>query len=776
MIQMKENIEFREIQEEIERTQKPKRRRKSKEEDDGQLAGIPEHVRLLRGVIQEKLESNPEETKEQEVRAKLLSELMTPELMSEYKAIMAGFKAKGEITEEHKEREWISVEGKEIEEQIEKWISDLVREIKTKSPDFKPGDQEDTRHSSWWVFQSVGNVLNTKNLTADIRLERSRIEEESRDKKTFETREEIDIAIAEKLAERYPFSKEDVSILASAVDPKEEEYNMRILAEMVGKVWKEYRPNLSKKDIAMLSGGHLATAMLEGFTPSLWLKLFPEGGGFDLPVFLQMTGLEKVREIIDNRLDILIDKIELEVKKKINARISDTVFYQEFEFMQEHSQGEIFESLEEGRDATLEILKNTTTKFAPMIGSIAASVGFMTSINPVMGGASVASLPAMYYIAKKRKDRFWEIRREGYRERSKYVTKINSIKDSFEEVRTSSQVPSIAGQFTDTANTIDQMQYKTSKISSKYALLEAIPRDATTLTAGLVGYGLHKEGLVPSGAVLANIQYAHRLQAPIEKLVSMYFRDFPQAIQKIKRMEKMLSNYENLDTPDKKKKKNRIPVSELKDFSISIKDLTYKGILKKINLEIPQGEFIVLGGRSGSGKTTFIRNMIGVLKPQGGEVKFGGEKADKIKKFGSESLYAALAYSSQKPKLFPEMSLRENLLLWQKEGATDERIKSVLESLNLGAFGERLDEHVTTMSGGELVRLGVARSLLKNPKILFLDEPTSSLDSQSAEEVRSILKKLHVENPDIPIIFASHDEELKKQSDRSLDLADLQGR
>lgn len=349
------------------------------------------------------------------------------------------------------------------------------------------------------------------------------------------------------------------------------------------------------------------------------------------------------------------------------------------------------------------------------------------------------------------------------------------MKEGFEEVRTSAEVPSIAKEFTETLNTIGKLSFKTSKISARYSLLEALPHDATTMTAALVGYAFWKEGLTPGGTVLANIQYANRLQSPIEDIVRMYFRDFPDAVQRIKRMESLFGEYENLDTPDSEKEKSRLPISELHDFTISVKNLSYKGVLRRANLDVPQGQFAVISGRSGAGKTTLLRSMVGLFKPQSGDVRFGGVKTSDIKRFGKESLYSALAYSNQKPQLFPGMTLRENLMLWRQENAPQEEVESVMKSLDLGEFIAKLDENVTTMSGGELVRFGVARSLLKKPRILFLDEPTASLDSQSAQEVRTILKRLHDAHPEITIVCASHDEELKKVSDRAVDINELQG-
>jgi ABC-type lipoprotein export system ATPase subunit len=92
----------------------------------------------------------------------------------------------------------------------------------------------------------------------------------------------------------------------------------------------------------------------------------------------------------------------------------------------------------------------------------------------------------------------------------------------------------------------------------------------------------------------------------------------------------------------------------------------------------------------------------------------------------------------------------------------------------LDKFADKLDEDAKHLSGGEKVRLGVARTLIKGAKIMLLDEPTASLDSQSATEVRKIISEISEKYSDTTIICVSHDEELIKASRRSVNMTDLQ--
>jgi putative ABC transport system ATP-binding protein len=304
-------------------------------------------------------------------------------------------------------------------------------------------------------------------------------------------------------------------------------------------------------------------------------------------------------------------------------------------------------------------------------------------------------------------------------------------------------------------------------------LKRMIPFDISTLVAAGVGGALQQAGMISGGAVLSNIIYTERLNRPVQELVNMYFDEFSHYIQDIQRMEDILGTYEKLDLPEGEKEKDRVSVSELPNFNISIKNLHFKKILRGVNLDIKQGEFLTIAGPSGAGKSTLLRNLVGLYKSDNGFIEIGGIENDKIKKYGKESVYSVMSYCNQNPQIFDGMTLRENLLLWSKEEINDAKIKKVLEDLHLDKFIGRLDEEVKNLSGGEKVRIGVARTLIKGAKIMLLDEPTASLDSQASTEVRKIIGEINEKYPDTTIICVSHDVELIKSSKRSVNMTEL---
>lgn len=238
-------------------------------------------------------------------------------------------------------------------------------------------------------------------------------------------------------------------------------------------------------------------------------------------------------------------------------------------------------------------------------------------------------------------------------------------------------------------------------------------------------------------------------------------------------MEEYLGSYDALDRPDGPLELVRTPVDKLPDLSIKVENVAYKNILRGATLEIPEGSFIAIQGVSGEGKSTLLRQMLGLYHPERGSVTYGGVPVGDIKKFGPESLYAKIAYAPQNPYYFPQMTIRENIKLWSRRDVPDERIRETLARLGMDKFAGRLDDKNLQFSGGELRRLGLARALVKDPKILYLDEPTSNLDPETSKTVMDIIGGFRKTNPTMTVIAVTHDERFGQIADRVVTMKEV---
>jgi len=773
---MKESYFFRPIKEEVEKKKEAAEIKPltadEHEETEQRPMTLKDHWLSLRQSIQEKITFEKLTPEEQE-KTKLLSELITPELMAEYKQILRGFNVKAKKTEEHPQREFIDVNNEEFSANIESWIENLINELKSKrETGLDENDVEELRAQCWLLFDSVGSVMNTKSLEKDIGEFYKDKTEEVDEKEAAKQKSEL----IKQLQGRYPLDKIEVEILVDLIKSEKDEnenYSPKILAETIARLWGEYKLGEKKGTIAKISLGYLMSKGAESFAPSLFQNIIAQDK-FNVAVFLEYFGLNKLSEVIDAKTEIELAKVMNEINHQINERITNSLFFQEFEFIHEKSLGEIYATLERGKNATEQILQDTISKFAPTLAGIAMSLAFLAKINPALGAIGVGSLPIMYKIAKKQNEQIWPMYEKEKREGEKISTRLGSIKSGFEEVKTSPETPTIASHVKEQMNVRDTLSLQRFIEETKNRLKSMIPFDVSTVVSAGVGGALQEAGMISGGAVLSNIIYSNQLNRPVQELVNLYFNKFSRYIQDIQRMDEIFGQYEKLDLPEGEREKDRVPVSELENFDISVKNLRYKNILRGVSLDIKQGEFITIAGASGAGKSTLLRNLVGLYKAESGEIEVGGVKNDSVKKYGKESLYSVMSYCNQNPQIFDGMTLRENLLLWSKDEVDDEKIKKVLSDLHLDKFADKLDEEAKHLSGGEKVRIGVARTLIKDAKIMLLDEPTASLDSQAATEVRKIISEIDEKYPDTTIICVSHDEELIKTSKRSVNMTDLQ--
>ena len=164
---------------------------------------------------------------------------------------------------------------------------------------------------------------------------------------------------------------------------------------------------------------------------------------------------------------------------------------------------------------------------------------------------------------------------------------------------------------------------------------------------------------------------------------------------------------------------------KLIEFHNIVKEFDGQIVLKGINLDIYQNEFVTLLGPSGCGKTTLLRILGGFLEQDEGTVIFDGECIDKLPAYKREINTVFQRYA-----LFPHMNVYDNIafgLRIKKEGEEliEQKVKRMLDLVNLTGYEKR---NVTQMSGGQQQRVAIAHALVNEPNVLLLDEPLGALD------------------------------------------------
>ena len=194
---------------------------------------------------------------------------------------------------------------------------------------------------------------------------------------------------------------------------------------------------------------------------------------------------------------------------------------------------------------------------------------------------------------------------------------------------------------------------------------------------------------------------------------------------------------------------------KLIQFKNIVKEFDGKLVLKGVNLDIYENEFVTLLGPSGCGKTTLLRILGGFLTPNEGTVLFDGEDISKIPPYKRE-----INTVFQKYALFPHMSIADNIAFGLKiknksKAYIDDKIKYALKLVNLNGFEHR---SIDSLSGGQQQRIAIARAIVNEPKVLLLDEPLGALDLKLRQDMQYELIRLKNELG-ITFIYVTHDQE-----------------
>ncbi len=181
-----------------------------------------------------------------------------------------------------------------------------------------------------------------------------------------------------------------------------------------------------------------------------------------------------------------------------------------------------------------------------------------------------------------------------------------------------------------------------------------------------------------------------------------------------------------------------------------------------VSFQVRAGEILGLLGPNGAGKTTIIHMLLGLTTPNSGSIRVFGldlsrEREEILKNVNFSSTYVSMPFS---------LTVRESLLVFARLYNVKGKEQKILQVLTTFEMEEVKDKQVRSLSSGQLTRLNLAKSLINDPRVLFLDEPTASLDPDIADKTRSLLRKIKAEQG-ISILYTSHNmKEMEEISDR----------
>jgi len=193
-------------------------------------------------------------------------------------------------------------------------------------------------------------------------------------------------------------------------------------------------------------------------------------------------------------------------------------------------------------------------------------------------------------------------------------------------------------------------------------------------------------------------------------------------------------------------------------------------ILSGIDLQIKPGETLAIVGVSGSGKSTLLGLLAGLDLPSAGEVFLDGQRLNDLDEDGRARVRARLVgFVFQSFQLLPSLTALENVMLPLELAGSDRPREQAAELLARVGLEARLDHYPKQLSGGEQQRVAIARAFSTQPAILFADEPTGNLDSNTGERIIELLFALNTEHR-TTLVLVTHDEHLAGRCQRRIRL------
>ena len=194
---------------------------------------------------------------------------------------------------------------------------------------------------------------------------------------------------------------------------------------------------------------------------------------------------------------------------------------------------------------------------------------------------------------------------------------------------------------------------------------------------------------------------------------------------------------------------------------------TLQGIQKiEANLQIPLGEYVSISGISGSGKTTFLRIISGLIQPQNGTIYWGEQVwHDTKNKQCIPPQERNIGMVFQDYALFPNMNTLDNIIFACKEKVEKKYLQSIVDTLGLDNY---LTRYPYQLSGGQQQRVAIARALISKPALLLLDEPFSALDESLKKTVQSFIYEIHQQNSMTTFVVSHQISEIKPYAHRFL--------
>jgi ABC-type multidrug transport system fused ATPase/permease subunit len=682
--------------------------------------------------------------------------------------------------------------GKDIGE-VENMSEDEEAALKV---NFKDGTSRQMETSEKELLESLENYFESYKLahnTAKFRknigeLQDAMSQENKSRRLNFYSKGEKKEVLVEKMYEKYQqagFEKEEIKELVNTCNLEKldnlEIHDIKIIRKTIDTFSRFMKGDKSK--YIGLSAALMVPAFLDGYAPIFLADAF-KGGQMGAEQLTQV-GLYALLSAASAGSSVLISKhfkdfLDNNFKKE--EGYSDYISESASEFpgdeVGKFGMEAIKRRIANAKNSYEEVLRMVSFDILPAAVTLMTSAVMLYEKSPILAGGTAAGTGLMMvvdnYVTKKGK--FWEKERKAEKEAEKMNQKMEELLNAHMEVV-------LSGEKERFSQEMDEMLSKERVAMSDRTFLGVI-REKINHSFGVINFVIASLVTYLSGGAsdkfVAALVYSGNFQEGISTLLRSK-RRLLSAYRDIMQMDLMFNGYAE---EEREKEKDRTGMSEIKSNDISLRgvgvEFDEKKILENIDLEIPGGSLVSLQGISGAGKTTLMKVLAGYYKPTSGSVEIGGVEMGQVKKSGGDSIFSKIAYLSQFPYIL-EDTVSKNLTFGISGEVTDEEIKEVLKEVGLDERFRNLNEKLKggrgdmgTTSGGETSRIGLARAILKmrknHSRIVFLDEPTASVDEETSIKIADIINMEKKKNPEVTFISISHDKNFNDNLESSMSI------
>jgi ATP-binding cassette subfamily B protein len=382
-------------------------------------------------------------------------------------------------------------------------------------------------------------------------------------------------------------------------------------------------------------------------------------------------------------------------------------------------------------DTFLYVLRDVITI---LVGAV-----LILKLHLMLGLVSLFVLPFFILSLKAFHKKIKEINLQLKEESAQYTGKLERNINSIEKIKSAVKEEKIGQRLIGKLTTVVQLRIKSQMINTLAGIVAGFVGAISPFVVLWVGVSEIMKGHLTLGTFVAINAFLGYLYAPAQRLTNVGYT-ISQAMAGLERI------YEVFNESEEDKSGDPVGAGDILEIVFENVDFAYNGddgkrVLQNLNLRIKSGEKVALVGESGQGKSTIVKMILKFYQPQAGHVYFSGKDSRAIE---VKSLRKRIAYISQKQQI-----LEEEL----EEKIKDEKVRNLLKKFRLEKTIEDTEVHQMEFSGGEVQKIELMESILREADVLIVDEGTSNIDYNSE---KIVLNELFTKYKDKIIIFIAH--------------------